>query len=495
MQSANIINGNNLIIFSQENAPRTEPLPGDASASHAISGSSSVTMPETKSTVIASQGDSTSDTTSGSLVTTSTPEIASAGNPTTEEEATMVTQRSNSSQTEEYDEETEQVYVEAYVAMLFERYGGGVVLVAGTLGNVMALVVLNTRRMRALPASFFLSVLAGVDLAFLVLGQGGRHFARTLTGVDLPALSRAYCKAWYHLVPALSMYSDWVLTGVSIERCIAVSLPLYAKSLVTSFRSRLYLLLAFCVCAGYYSYVFVYYDVTQVSGPGNVTSSICTLLKKDPLFTVDIRPWLEFTINSILPATIILLSNAVTTWNLVAARRRRKSMHFRSDRNHTSKSTGSGNGCLNGTGTGTGSRNVDTNALIGMLLAISLAFVLLTTPVRVGFVLDKVFPAQYWASDRRRAVYRLFWAVGLFCLYLSHAANFPLYILTGGAFRRGLREVCCCCCVRRRVPPPQMTVTSSGTASVTSSVDRLASVESLSGCTDQSSRPLQSNHV
>jgi len=72
-----------------------------------------------------------------------------------------------------------------------------------------------------------------------------------------------------------------------------------------------------------------------------------------------------------------------------------------------------------------------------MLLVVSLAWLLLTTPYAV-FTLG----LRYFPSDRQtKATLRLTRVVCFLLMYINHAINFLLYCLTGRKFRAELKEM------------------------------------------------------
>ena len=60
------------------------------------------------------------------------------------------------------------------VAIFVEKYGGGLVLALGTLGNGLSVAVLRRTALRYTPAASHLVILAISDFIFIAVGQGGR---------------------------------------------------------------------------------------------------------------------------------------------------------------------------------------------------------------------------------------------------------------------------------------------------------------------------------
>ena len=78
-----------------------------------------------------------------------------------------------------------------------------------------------------------------------------------------------------------------------------------------------------------------------------------------------------------------------------------------------------------------------TRSLVAMLIAISVAFVILKTPYHlIAFMFDT--DAVHRRSQHAKAIVQLCFSVGIFMQYFNHSINFYLYILSGNEFKAEL---------------------------------------------------------
>ena len=101
-----------------------------------------------------------------------------------------------------------------------------VILLLGTFGNCMTLVILRTmpRRGSSGSMSLFFAALAVSDLALLYTGLPHEWLNRTVT-LDLRALHDVICKVHVFLVYLSNMTSVWFLVVMTIQRVVSVLLP------------------------------------------------------------------------------------------------------------------------------------------------------------------------------------------------------------------------------------------------------------------------------
>ena len=178
------------------------------------------------------------------------------------------------------------------------------------------------------------------------------------------------------------MYSNYVLAGVSVERCIAICSPFLARRLLRKRGPIVYLALTLICTTIYYSYSFYFYGWmdTEIKG---VPARKCDLRAyMNPDFAIEVRPFFEFVMNSIIPATLIVVCNVLIICTLAGSKEQLQK-----------KDDGKGGG---------GDKDKQIRAMIGMLLTVTFAFVILTTPVRVVFLLQRLFTHEYWQRATTR---------------------------------------------------------------------------------------------
>ena len=309
-----------------------------------------------------------------------------------------------------------QIYIEAQIAIALDKYAGGAVLFCGVIFNFLSIVLLRRKRMRGTTTSLYLVALAATDLAQVFTGQATRHWVRALTGSDPPAMHTWYCKIWFYLIRVFNSYSNWVLASVSTERCIAIMFPLHAKSIITKKSAKIFLSLALLFFLVYYCHSIVSYKtITQHVGDLQVSACVTNM---GNYFSANVRPWADFVLEMLLPGILIVICNTIIIVTLSKARQKR------------AKSLAGGQ-----------TADDQMNSMVVMLVSVSIAYLLLTTPMHVNFVLSSTYPAGYTYSGRAQAVNRLVWAVSLFLHYINHSINFLLYVISGREFRSELKAL------------------------------------------------------
>lgn len=303
------------------------------------------------------------------------------------------------------------------MAAALYKYVGGIIFILGVLGNVLTIAVLTRWHMRNNNTSLYLTVLAVSDLTMLVVGQPLKNWTKGLTGIDLTAHSDWSCKLWYYAISVPAVYSNYVLAGVSLERCIAIVAPLRSRRFLTRTNAAIYLLVTLFALAAYLTYSLflnhqkIYYDIE-----GN-KMMYCTF-DDNGLFVATVRPWSDLIIRTLVTGTVIVCSNVVIIHYLLLARHKRQK-YLSEDRGDTS---------------------IEDNfsATAAMLVSISVAFVIIMTPVHVMYILNDVYPLSASTADHGAAVVRLMWAIVIALSYLNNAINFYLYVISGKYFRSEL---------------------------------------------------------
>ena len=117
-----------------------------------------------------------------------------------------------------------------------QLYVPPVLLLLGSVGNVLSLVILTRPAMRKYSAYVYLAVLAAADTLVLYVGLM-RLWLGQLTGHDLLDASDWTCRLVTVVAYTVSDYSGWLIIAVTLERYVAVCHPL-ATSMGGSQRAK-----------------------------------------------------------------------------------------------------------------------------------------------------------------------------------------------------------------------------------------------------------------
>ena len=209
-------------------------------------------------------------------------------------------------------------HIEAEVALYVDRIGGTLVLFGGLTGNIITIQVLRRPKLRHSTTSLYLTSLAVADALGLLIGQGGRHWVRSVTGYDMPSHADWYCKAWFATTSTFLISSDWLLAGVSFERFLAIWFPLKVRTLTSRTKAKVYIA-SVALMSSVYNFVVAWLSYIQVT---NESGSVCTV-RGHITFVMDYRPWIEFCIQSIVPASIIITCNVLLLIKVLKAHKQR----------------------------------------------------------------------------------------------------------------------------------------------------------------------------
>ncbi|ELU07343.1 hypothetical protein CAPTEDRAFT_215390 [Capitella teleta] len=281
----------------------------------------------------------------------------------------------------------------------------------------------SRRKLSQSTSSLYLQILSVTDLFRVIIGVPGRHLVREVTGQDPLSISWWYCVLWYYLLKLTTAYNHWIMAGVSIERCIAIMFPLKSKRIINKKNAKRFLgTTLLCVCV-YTLHFFKTYTLVDRFG-----KKVCTENTSD-FFSREVRVWLDYVMIQILPGFFIFLCNGFLIHTLL----RRKSGVAKDSSRKTKD---------------------PLQAIVRMLVVVSLMYLVLTTPANINYILNSAFQVVYDQQSREAATEKMTWAIVSFCVFFDHSCNFILYVATGSEFRlelmRMTSETCCCCSKRLR---------------------------------------------
>ena len=306
-----------------------------------------------------------------------------------------------------------------------------IMVVCGTVGNCLALIVINRRPLRHTTSCVFITYLAIFDTLVLAVHLTGLITLRSIKSFVL------HCFFTY-LTDFITFPSVWIIVIMTIERYITVHSPLCAKRICTVQHARYSVYLLIFIASMFFSITFPFiYTVDKIQQKCGILEQYQTLIRI-------VKPIIFYFIPD-----IILLLNLLIVYELFATRRRRAQTLVNPE-NATRAIDGA-------------SFNRKQQQLTVMLLTVSLSFYLFTTPAIVDYILQR-YPPKY--RDIKRLKMRILrgnltvlWlqmssAVSSFIeqtkanifnkkkqniYYSSIQTNFLLYCLAGSKFR----AICC----------------------------------------------------
>ena len=297
-------------------------------------------------------------------------------------------------------------------------YATPFIIFIGTIGNILAILVFSQKSLRGKSTSIFLIGLGVTDTVVLNLGLMP-WWVGNVTGREVRTYADAICKIENFFSYAPIHSSAWILVAVTLERVIAVCLPMKARELVTPRRALISLVVIVVVISGVNAHL-LWTNRLETNADGNIECIV------DPLhwnFVREIFIWIDLFIASYIPFTIMLVCNAAIIFKLVKAKLKRKAnMNIKDDSSKMSSVT-------------------------IMLLTLNFVFLLTTSPIVIFLALKEVFKGD--KSPQAMARYWMVYVIVGLLSYTNSALNFYMYCLSGAKFRRDLMSLFC------KNPPPK----------------------------------------
>lgn len=309
-------------------------------------------------------------------------------------------------------------------------------LVIGTIGNVLSLVILTRKPMRKLSTYTYLAVLSMTDTLVLYIGLL-RIWVSEITGKDVREHASWMCKTTNVLGYTVSDYSVWLIIAMTVERWIAVCLPLKAPSMCNRKRAFIAILGIFFLLLSVNFHFFWTTDLRNIEYEGEIFTQCDSSESYEKLVT-EIWPWVDAFIYSFFPFVIILTLNGLIIHRVLLSKRQRSGLD--ASRSAYSKPDDSGAGGINRPQRNSHSEH--STKLTVMLLTISFTFLLTTLPMNMLLIV-KAFITQKEVSTEVITRFMLARTVTELLMYSNHSMNFFLYCATGEKFRQQLLLLLC----------------------------------------------------
>ncbi len=280
-------------------------------------------------------------------------------------------------------------------------YGAPVIIVIGTVGNLLSAAVMLRPNLRKCTTSLYLLVLAVVDTLVLYTGLL-RHWIRERFGIDVQDDSIAGCRVHVFVLHLARGVEAWVIVCVGIERMVAVFFPHKSKRVFTRRFAAYQMVIIGAILAVVNSHI--YWTYTLVMGH-------CVEDSRYELFTENVFPWINFSLASLIPFLVMLVANSAIAAKLIHTNHVRKvKLNVEKDEKLTSMTV--------------------------ILLSISVIFLLTTAPMAVLSIVFLPIDRDDWAP------YRLVWSSLNLLFYTNYSVNFLLYCVSAPIFRREFFEMC-----------------------------------------------------
>lgn len=310
----------------------------------------------------------------------------------------------------------------------------------GVVGNALILAVMTQTWMRGTSTSSYLIAMAVADLFVLVTGMIP-DWLEANQFVALKELHPAACKIEKFLFYTSGDTAIWIRVLFTLDRFVAVCFPMSTTECCVYWKAKYYSLAALFAatlknfhvlwtrgaeykaidqalidsCLNFFGLV----DDSPNSSSSSVNVSVVGLVSNcggttpmNKYFEAYVRPWIAFSLVSVLPFCIIVTCNLLIILTLARSKRKRagKVLVRSSHEKHIVQ-------------------------LTAMCLSASFCFLVCVTP-SIILLIGK----PYWAKDNLS--YDVAKAINNQLYYVVHSANFFLYCITGKRFRDTLVHIC-----------------------------------------------------
>ena len=281
-------------------------------------------------------------------------------------------------------------------AMVIWKYVPPIIIAVGTLGHILTIIAVNGPNRRATSFSVYLTTLALVDTAVLYK-EALNLWLQFSLGIFLKNEGQWMCKFNYFLGFLFTHMSSWIVMSLTIERTFCMFFPHKLGQLPGPRVGLIVVSSVFCFLCGLDAHV-LYGRELVVTSQGNKCGFVDNNYKS---FFYTYWNKIHFIVYFALPVTVIILGNSALVVKV-----------YQSARSVTS--------------TTSNMLQKRRRQVFLITLLISIAFVVLVSPLPLLFFIAPVDPRQLSAT------------IFLNMLYLNHAINFFLYVLSGSRFRKDL---------------------------------------------------------
>lgn len=305
-----------------------------------------------------------------------------------------------------------------------ERFAPPFILALGTFGNLM-IIIMFSKQNSASSLNLFFKALAVSDLCLLYTGLFP-WWIKTVSSFDLLVTHTVMCKLLTALFHTAGVLSVWLLVAMTVQRAVSVVWPHKVNMLCTP-RNAKYYLLGITIFFILINSHFLFGKILRQNG--NSSNAQCTLNYDSAeynFFMYKVWSWIDTLMYSLLPCVILIVSNSVLV--------RKVSESVRNARVTLAQ----------GQSDQLRSREKKASSLTVTLVAISLAFFLLSTPLSLLFIIAPYTSLDITVNPLGVAVLNFMYVLLNLFWYINSALNFYLYCLTGTKFRNDFRLLLCC---------------------------------------------------
>ena len=309
-------------------------------------------------------------------------------------------------------------------ALIIWTYITPVIIIAGTIGNVLSLIVVTNPHCRKSSFTVYLSALAITDTAYLYFAALSEWLINVFA-LNYGSFGNFMCKVAGFLSFLTSQSSSWLVAALTVERTFCTYFPHKTKAVCVPRTG--YIVVGTIIGVLFLTDAHLLYVVQESDVANNNTvpvGSACEVVVPghETVYS-SVFAWIDLGLYFLFPMLIVAIANSAT---VIAVHRR--------------KSLTAALAVVNI------NREKRTRHFLIVTFLVSFAFVIFLSPV---VIVGVVMPGIYFFKDdaflkpNGSGIYYIIWTSVFNWSYLNHAVNFYLYILSGERFRQELKNVFC----------------------------------------------------
>ena len=304
-----------------------------------------------------------------------------------------------------------------------------VILVLGFFGNTMTLVL--QRRMGrggGSGMSVFISSLAVSDSAMLlVLGMAMYFYNFEIFVMDYHDV---FCKVIYWLIYIFASTSSWILVAMTLQRAASIVWPHRINREWTARKAKVTVLVIVVMFMIVNCHILYGRRLQSLSSG----QTVCLFVSEEYEHFFDhVWPVVDIVLSSLVPFVLLISANVVLVKKVRQAMKEAKQT------------------LAGGSTDQVKVRQQKTSRMTLTLVCVSVAFLVLTSPVCVLYLVRRVFNPAISLDINETAKSYLAEYIGNTLWLANNAINFYIYVMTGSRYRAAMASVCGCNVANRQV--------------------------------------------
>ncbi|ELU03933.1 hypothetical protein CAPTEDRAFT_197188 [Capitella teleta] len=208
---------------------------------------------------------------------------------------------------------------EYHVASLLIVHLAPVLIIIGTIGNTLSLIVMQTKRFKSSAASVVLGSLAISDTGLLITSLLP-YWIEELFGLKIENLHRIVCKTSMFITFSFAHLSAQLVMVLTLERLISVFFPLHSSQLCTRRRMKIVVAIVATLVTAVNTTLVVITDLKHWTSGGKVVIMCLGAPGHEADFALK-WVWVDLVLATLLPSLVLLIANPCIVLRLYLSRR------------------------------------------------------------------------------------------------------------------------------------------------------------------------------